>query len=259
MLTSTLLSFGLLQGVALAFGPGDGPLPTPAPVVPRKEVVARVPVLDQRAASVTKCNQDNCYRVMTNTPVVASSFCSTYLEATTTVTVTPTATVSGDSTITPSTTAVPTLSIPSHISAQCVLTSAPPLLVRLSSACSCLSITASGTVTVTSYAPATTTTLTAECTDLPNPYTVGGDTFNLDCGNCAYGDGPINNAGDSLGASMANCMAGCAEYEGCLGVDYAENWFGPGLACCQYLTSLAGGSYAQYDYALLSSEPFPAK
>jgi len=91
MLTSTLLLFSLLQGVALAFGPGDGPLPTPAPVVQRKAAVARVPVLDERATTVSKCNQDNCYNVMTNTPAVASSFCSTYLKTTTTVTVTPTA------------------------------------------------------------------------------------------------------------------------------------------------------------------------
>lgn len=83
MLSSTLFALGFV-GVAIASAPGDGPAPTAAPVVKRE------PNLNQRAATVTKCYQDNCYRVMTNTPAVASSFCSTYLQATTIITVTPT-------------------------------------------------------------------------------------------------------------------------------------------------------------------------
>jgi hypothetical protein len=69
----TLLGLSLLYEVA--FG---GPAPVPAPAQ-----------LFERQASV-KCSHNNCYNVMTNTPAVASSFCSTFLVPTSTVTITPT-------------------------------------------------------------------------------------------------------------------------------------------------------------------------
>ena len=51
-------------------------------------VVAPPPPPPPPPPVVERCNYDNCLRVMTNTPSVASTFCSTWLQPTTVVTAT---------------------------------------------------------------------------------------------------------------------------------------------------------------------------
>jgi hypothetical protein len=83
--------------------------------------------LCEAATSLLHCNADNCLRVMTNTPYVASSMCSTYIASTTVTTVTPTVTVSFTNTILPTPPAtIPANVVPSHISSQCILGKSTP-------------------------------------------------------------------------------------------------------------------------------------
>jgi hypothetical protein len=68
MRSSTLLSLFILDTAVLAV-PGN--------------VLLRVPV------AAAKCNKDNCFNVMLNTPSVAATFCSTFIQTTKVTTVTP--------------------------------------------------------------------------------------------------------------------------------------------------------------------------
>jgi len=243
MLSFTLLTLALLYVVALG-----NPAPAPAGLVKRP--------------AQKQCNRDNCYNVLTNTPAVASSFCSTFLQPTTTITITPTATIIGTSTITPTlppaTTPTP-LFIPSHISSQCTLTTSPPISTRLSSACSCISVVpVASTVTVTAYAP--TVTRTNPCEALPNPYTVGGDTFDLYCGYYQYGNlvQELFNVPD-----LGSCIGVCTNTQGCIGVSFIEQ--SPvGYVICSVMVTLADyGNYESgfppgYAFAVLNNQTLPS-
>jgi len=126
---------------------------------------------------------------MTNTPAVASPFCSTFLESTVTVNVIQTATVSFDGTslYTTQPTPFPTIAaqtIPTHIASQCQLATTVPLSTRLSSACSCQSLVPA-TVTTT-IATSTTTTQVGVPTCAAAQCGTFVLTYNTGCG--PYGD-----------------------------------------------------------------------
>jgi len=202
-----------------------------------------------------ECKQDNCLRVLTNTPVVASTFCSTYIASTTVTTITPTVTISGTATITPAPpSSIPDQVIPNHISLRCQAES------RLSSACSCLSITPR-TVTSTAVAPAETTTVSVSspldsasssfssplCEDLESPYVVNSQSYDIHCGS-VYKGTFMNSDAAGLG-SMEECMLACSMVDGCVAVDWAQEELQCGL-----LSSLKEGMVTGYNSAVLVVE-----
>ncbi|KAE9365789.1 hypothetical protein N431DRAFT_487701 [Stipitochalara longipes BDJ] len=199
------------------------------------------------------CNHDNCLRAMIGTPSVASSFCSTWLQPTSYITITPTVTVSGATTIFPS---VPTTTvgpvIPSHISSQCTLTTAPPLTFRLSSACSCITIApAAGTVILTSYAPATTVTDVIgppPCDGVVTPCTASNGVI-FDEYSGTYYSGPIGPGGEGI-TDFPTCISSCAATTGCVAANF---YTVQGEIVCQFITSIDTVYRIDTDGAVLAS------
>jgi hypothetical protein len=142
-------------------------------------------------------------------------------------------TISGSATITPAPPAtIPDAVVPTHISLRCQQES------RLSSACSCLSLTPA-TVTSTALAPAETTTIanvnnlaaaafsSPVCEELESPYTVNNKQYDIHCGTVFQGSF-MNSDGAGLG-SMEECMLACSMIDDCIAVDWAEEELQCGL------------------------------
>lgn len=153
-------------------------------------VAAASPLLQERA----QCNHDNLLRCLLATPTLATPYCISYLGLPTPVTVTGT-------TVTPVVTSVITEGVTSTLvpradavtPAQCLASTYPAS--RVSSACSCLSIPA--TVSLTATAPAMTTTA-IKC--LQTQAVVNGDFEHPDTGlPWEFSDSPSGNSGVSTG------------------------------------------------------------